>query len=328
MKKKGIILFFLVVLLIFTACGRSSGGRSGGGLINENFRVGSNGLVLRIIQNNPPPRQFDDEPLNVLVEIHNDGATDLQDSEGFLFLSGFDPTLITGISTFGERIEELEGRDIDLPEGAFTVINLQANVRDLKSRNIETYSPNLLVTACYEYESIANPEVCIDGDPYSVTETQKVCGVGQVTNFQSTQGGPVAVTSVKSEASPRITRFEITVENVGSGLAFKPGLTYLDKCNPYDPKGLDHNDINLVRVDEVKIGTVDIKSSCKPLENGMLRIKSKNVGAVGGSLRGSGLMRCELRDISEPAFTTPLRIQLSYGYRDSVTRNVEIIQIP
>tara|TARA_Y100000310_G_scaffold322787_1_gene382269 strand:- start:2394 stop:3242 length:849 start_codon:yes stop_codon:yes gene_type:complete len=282
-----------------------------------------------MVQNNPPARQFDDEPLNVLVEVHNDGATDIVDGQAFIFLSGFDSSLITGVSTFGERVEDLEGRDIDLPEGAFTVVNFVANVRDLRSRNIEQYEPNLLVTACYEYETIANPEICIDGDPYSISQSQKVCrGDASPKNLKGSQGGPVGVTRVKVEPSSGITRIEMTVENIGNGLAFKPGLNFLDRCNPYDIEGLDHNDINLVRLDELKIGTVDIRSSCKPLENGHIRIKSDKSSAVGGGLRGSGIVRCELRDINQPAFTSPLRIQLSYGYRNSVSRDVSIIQIP
>jgi hypothetical protein len=314
-------------MLLLVSCGASTQNNSG--IVNTNFRTGSVGLELRMIQNNPPLRQFDDEPLNVLVEVHNDGATDIEDGQAFMYLSGFDPSLVTGISTFGERLEALEGRDIDLPEGAFTVVNFVGNVRDLRSRNIEQYEPNLLVTACYGYETIANPEVCIDGDPYSVSQTQKVCrGDQSPKNLKGSQGGPVAVTRVDVEPSPGITRFEITVENVGRGLAYKPGLNFLDRCNPYNIDGLDHNDINLVRLDELKLGTTDIRSSCKPLENGHIRIKSDRTGAVGGSLRGSGIIRCELRDINQPAFTSPLRVQLSYGYRDSVSKSVNIIQIP
>tara|TARA_B100000315_G_scaffold20369_1_gene17990 strand:- start:2181 stop:3035 length:855 start_codon:yes stop_codon:yes gene_type:complete len=284
---------------------------------------------MRLIDNAPPARQYDEEPLNVLVEVHNAGATDIVDGSGKLYLSGFDPSLITGISTAGKRIGDLEGKDFDFLDGGFDFFNFQGNVRDLRQRNIERYEPTLLVTSCYEYETIANPEVCIDGDPYTINYQQKVCsGTSPLGNFRSDQGAPVAVTKVRVEPAPRKTRFEINVENIGKGLAFQPDLSFLEKCNPYDDDGLDFDDINLVRVEEVKVGNVDIKSTCKPLENGLLRIKSDRTSKTGAAVRGSGIMRCELTNINEPAFSSPLRIKLTYGYRDSIQKKVELIQVP
>lgn len=320
----------LILVIILSSCS-GFGGKGGrrSGTANENFRTGTDGLVMRFLDNAPPPKQYDEEPLNALIELHNDGATNIQDGGGTLYLSGFDPSLITGVETTGTRIGDLEGRDFDFPDGGFDVINFQANVRDLRQRNIERYEPTLLVTACYDYETIANPEVCIDGDPYSINFQQKVCSSSEVNNFGGDQGAPVAVTKVSVEAAPRKSRFDITVENVGEGLAFQPGGTFLDKCSPYHDDGLDHNDINLVLVEEVKLGNVDIKTSCKPLEQGnLLRIKSDQSGASGAAIRGSGIMRCELSGITQPAFTSPLRIKLAYGYRDSIQKDIQIIQIP
>jgi hypothetical protein len=318
--------FILVVIIILFLSSCASDSRRPG---DEHFRTGSEGLVMRFIPNSPPAKIYDEDILSALIEIHNAGATDVSGGNNRLYISGFDPSLITGVDMHGIIIEDLDGKDFDFPDGGYTTIHFEGSLRDLRSRNVEVYEPTLLITACYEYETIANPEVCIDGDPYAVTSEEKVCSAGS-SKGAGTQGAPIAVSSVATEPTRGKSRFKITINNVGGGCVFKDGWDVLDRCNPYDGAQLSMDDINYVRVDEVKVGDTDITSSCKPLQNGYLRIKDNGecTNVPGGAAQGSGYMICELGGITEPAYTTPLRIKLSYNYRDSITKRIKIVQTP
>jgi hypothetical protein len=131
------------------------------------------------------------------------------------------------------------------------------------------------------------------------------------------QGAPVAVGPVVVEPSPGRTRFQITVTNVGGGDVIKPSVVNLQKCSPYHPDGLQYTDTDYVLVEDVSISGVSILSSCKPLDNGMLRMTN-----------GRGVMYCELGNLAgSSAYTTPLSVQLSYGYRQNLFRDVTILRV-
>lgn len=310
----------LVFLSIMVLAGCSVTNRNRSNTVNagdENFRTGTKGLDLNFAQYSPPDKIFDDEQLRVRVEIYNKGAEDVKGSNNRLYLSGFDTSIVTGIPSNGIAIPDLEGKKFYNPDGDYNTVDFVAFIRNLKSRNIDVYNPILMVTACYKYRTIADPKVCVDPDPFSTTVQNKVCDFRSQPSVGS-QGAPVAIDSVEVEAMSSKTRFKIQVHNVGSGNALKDGADILDRCNPYDPTGLDYNDIDYVHVDEVILGDVSIVGTCKPLDNGYLRLKTS----------GAGFMICEVDGLVGPAYTTPLRIQVSYNYRTTISQTVKIIQTP
>lgn len=132
------------------------------------------------------------------------------------------------------------------------------------------------------------------------------------------QGAPVAINDVAVEAQPGKTRFKIFVSNVGGGDVLRDGADTLDRCSPYDATGLDYDDVDYVHVDEVVLGDASITGTCRPLENGFLRLRTS----------GSGFMICEVDGLTGPAYKTPLRVTLSYNYRDTISKYIKIIQTP
>ncbi len=312
MKKIGLFLMIMSVIII-VGCGSTSSSRQP----EENYRTGSQGISLSFMQNMPPSKVYDDEALPILLEIHNRGATDVTGGMGRVYLSGFDDSIITDISTIGEPIEGLEGRGFYNPEGDEDILEFEGNVRDLESRNIDKVQATILATVCYPYQTIANPTVCIDPDPYSLSAEEKVCDFNSV-SMSSTQGAPVAVTRVDAEAAKGKTKFKIYISNVGGGMVIKDGLGYLDKCNPHHSENLAFDEINQVALTDVVIGDVSIKGSCKPLNNDFIRLKSG----------GETYIICTLDGLTGSAYTTPLRVVLDYGYRSSISRSLEIVQTP
>jgi hypothetical protein len=75
--------------------------------------------------------------------------------------------------------------------------------------------------------------------------------------------------------------------------------------------------VDYVQVDDVSVSGVSILASCKPLENGYLRLTN-----------GRGTMYCELANIpGSSAFTTPLTVSARYGYRQTQFRDVTILRV-
>ncbi len=302
------ILMFMCLIIFLTGCQLKKTDRA-----SEDYRYGTQGLVLNFLQNFPPSRLYDDEPFDVTLETANTGAYDAGGVNDKVYLSGFDPSIITSISINGEKLPALEGKNAFNPQGTFDYVSFKGILRNLRSRNIDKYPFRLFATACYNYKTFSSSNICIDPDPYSPTTKEKVC-IPQSISLGN-QGAPIAISSVDVEASPGRTRFKIHINNAGGGEVFKGGANYLSKCSPYNPSGLEFNDMDYIKLNKVEVSGVSILSSCKPLNNGYLKL-TNNYGFVIceiGSPKGSS------------AYVTPLVIELDYGYRSSVSKNVEIL---
>ena len=306
MKKSVVIVFFLLFLM---ACAS----RKAQTPQPQEFRSGSQGIYMTFVPNLPPPKVFDREPLNVMVQVENRGTAPLG-SAGLdrVYLSGFDNTIITGIPIDGVDVPMMEGRGPYMPQGGIDTVNFKGIIQPLTARHIDKYQPTLLVTACYHYETIASAQVCIDPNPYAPTSTVKVCTPSTVGT--GSQGAPVAVTSVEVVPSPEKTRFKISISNVGGGDVFRSGARYLNSCSPY-VGGLGFNEIDFIRVADVMISGQSIRESCKPLDrDGHIRLTS-----------GQAQLFCEFNaPPGQSAFLTPLEILLDYGYRSSISRLIDI----
>jgi len=67
----------------------------------EGYRTGSDGLRLMFVQNIPPAKLYETEPFAAMIELTNEGASQLGGPGDRIYLSGFDPALIIGIPTTG-----------------------------------------------------------------------------------------------------------------------------------------------------------------------------------------------------------------------------------
>ncbi len=304
MKKSAIVLFLLVMLVACAA-------RRGEVPQPTEFRTGSQGLYMNFVPNLPPPRLFDREPFNVMIQVENRGTSPV----GFagldrIYLSGFDNTLITGVNINGEPIPLLEGRGPFVPQGGIDAVNFRGTIQSLAARRIDKYTPTILATACYGYETVASAQVCIDPDPYAPTSLQRICIPTSVGT--GSQGAPIAVSSVEVDAAPGKTRFRINVQNVGGGDAFRERA--LPACSPYTP-GLTFDEIDFIEVADVTVSGVSIKQSCRPIDNtGHIRFANNQASIF-----------CEFTNmIGQAPYLTPLNVILRYGYRQSIVMPIDI----
>jgi hypothetical protein len=311
--KIGLFVFILLIgSIVLGGCNYLSSNPTKREELNEDYRVGVKGLVISFPSNYPPAQLYDDEPFNVIVEVHNQGAKNIKaGSNSKIYLSGFDDGIIHGIENNGKIVGDLEGKSLYNLEGDKTSVEFKGTISSLSARGMSRYDFNLMATACFAYNTIYEGSVCIDSDPFSRTSRNKPCT--PVNPSAGSQGAPIAVSNIVLEAQPKKTRFKIYVENVGEGTVFRPGYEYLEKCSPANSQGLEYGDTDYVLVKSVKVSDLDITGTCKPLRNSLMKLDD-----------GRGYIICEM-PTAGPAYTAPLRIDLEYGYRDSISKNIEII---
>ncbi len=293
------------------------------------YRVGSEGLRIQFMQNTPPTTAYDDQELNVVIQVDNRGATILEGSANRIYLDGFSTDIITGIPINGKVIDRLEGKNRYNINGDTTIIDLQGYVRDLGSRGIDRLPQTIKATVCYGYETIATATVCIDPNPFSTRSEEVVCqggqggfsiGTGVASNLGGGQGAPIAVSAVLTDSLPDRTKFRVTIRNVGGGVVFRDGFTYLDRCNPYDPGGLDtFRDVGFVHLDDVQIDGISITGTCTPQkDDGNIQL-----------INNEATIFCEYASIpQENPYITPLTIKLKYGYRTSISKQINLYSLP
>ena len=269
--KKYIILLILSVMISSCITGPQQAGKDKTDLTTA-YRTGTQGLSLSFAQNLPPTRLFDTEPFSAVIEIENKGAYTVGGPGDKIYLSGFDPSIITGILEWGENIPNIEGKTQFITQSGMDVVSFKGTISPLSPRNIDKYPVRMLATACYAYKTVATAAVCIDPNPYAVTTRQKICTPGPV-SLGGGQGAPIAVYQVEVDPSPDKTRFKIHIQNVGGGDVFRSGSDRLQKCSPFTA-GLDFDEIDYVELRDVVVSGVSIKPTCRPLDDNHIRLSN------------------------------------------------------
>ena len=313
MKKKMMILL-IALTLVLVGCRPSPTAPTTREGIYPEYRIGIEGVRIAFAPNMPPQRLFDNEKFQAVIEVENTGTFPIGGAGDRVYISGFDPTIITGIPIGGQPIPQLEGRSQFVPQGGFDRVVFEGTLRSLRGKNIDKYPARILATACYGYKAIASAPICIDPEPFAPTTKQKVCFPAP-TAFGGGQGADVGVVNVEVEPSPGRTRFKIEIQNMGRGDVFRPGGQLLQKCSPFTPP-LEFDEIDYVLLEDVRLSGTSITPTCKPLDRGHIRLTN-----------GRGSVHCEFATRGGDAYITPMTIVLSYGYRLAAFKDVEILPI-
>lgn len=334
MSKK-IILMASILTILILGCNASSSTKTKN---TVNVRVGFNGLAMEYMKNTPPIKVFEGETFPVIIKIRNNGAYSILKEEKAILSLGVekDYTQKTQLLESGriKKIEgadnaasfNLEGRSIINTQGEEEVIsyNVMAGKVDPQS---ETHASTVVATLCYPYQTTLDSSVCIDTDVSNLNLGKKACTVQDMA-FNDGQGAPVAVTkievsmlpaqiSTESQSGNIVPQFLIFIENRGQGTVMKNEV--VNKfCIESDTS---HANINIVNVQAF---LSDKQLDCRKDKNEditrtFVKLKDKKE-----------LIRCTLQEgipTSNNAYSSPLRIILSYGYTNSISANYVIQKI-
>jgi hypothetical protein len=205
----------IIILLLISGCGTKE---KPGEPEKLEIHKGTDGLVMKFLENLPPDEVWKDSEFTIGLELQNKGAYTI--SGGIIVITGFDPLYIN--LKQDQASFDLEGKNINYPEGGYKILNLEAkNINFPKGK--EEMISSFTARAYYDYETEAPAEVCINPDIYSYVKTEEVgCEVKTIT-LSGGQGAPVAVTRIEELISPisdsdnMEVEFKIYIVNKGKG---------------------------------------------------------------------------------------------------------------
>ncbi|MBN2367626.1 hypothetical protein JXC34_01305 [Candidatus Woesearchaeota archaeon] len=289
------LLFLMALLLVLGSC--TDGGSQSG---ESNWRTGSEGIKMNFVSNSPPAEVLNGQEVNVIVEYTNKGAQDLYNA--FFYLTGYDSTILPFTMTDSPSLP-LYGKSAFNPDGSYSdFVGWRATANP--PSDVDSLQQDILVTACYSYSTIANPEICIDPKKYEYTDTAS-CSF-DVRNLGSSQGGPIAVSAVKSKTTSDKIILEIHFENKGGGISFTQGL---DNC---------HVNLEIKNSNTFNVQSVSLSGGrsfiCKP--GNPIRLTN-----------GKGFIICEMPISGNSYYVSPLMIHLQYNYRQSISKQITVVNI-
>ena len=294
MKIKIIILAILTLIVLVGCTGGSNEGEY------PNWKTGNQGIVLELSQNRPPNEIYAGETYPIVLELRNRGGFPEEEDDSLdvdLYFSGFDRNLID--LPYDDSID-IEGRKSQTnPEGGLAFYEEEFDVRLYE--DADSLPQDIRVTACYDYETLAPIDVCVDPNP--TRNDEDTCNPG-ISSGLGGQAAPIGVPSIQQESLKEKVRFTIKISNVGGGSVFRE----TDCLNP------ERSDKDVVELLAVYLG--DEELDCTPSE--WIRI-----------INGVGTITCTGEDLDEdePAYRTSLGVQLGYSYKDSITKRVLIKRI-
>lgn len=350
--KKPIFSMFLIFAFIVLGCAKSDSKPK-----QIDIFVGIEGLTAEFAKSAPPPRVFENSKFPILLRVRNKGTYGIaSDGQTFGVLSiGREKDYITRLSlekssrTFqaieGEEANEIffsvDGKTQLNPKGDEIVVSLNAKTGKLEPQS-EIKPSTITATLCYPYQTVLSTTVCIDPDPAGIRPGKKVCNVKE-SSYNNGQGAPISVTKIEPQMIPEgefiKPQFLIFIENKGKGNTVDI-KSYDNVCG----KNLDFDDPK--RKEEIKniwnvaflrayaSGEKDINQLiCCPNIDGQCPEQETNVNKITGFVRfrdRKDFVRCTFKNgvgKNFDAYTSPLRIEIDYGYVQTVATNF-IIQKP
>ncbi|MBN1502823.1 hypothetical protein JW930_04715 [Candidatus Woesearchaeota archaeon] len=298
---------FAICALVFVVLIGCQPVQTGNREISEEYRKGTQGLVMSFVQGNPPQQLFKSSPFIVMVQLWNRGAEDIEG--GKIYLTGYDKKYV-----FGEHQKEMsfsiEGKSPFNPEGDMTeLVEFKDPSIEAIPDDIDTFAQSIKVSACYYYRTVASPEICINPRQYSADASESVCQVKDV-SLSGGQGAPIAVTKVEQELMDNKIFLKIYIQNSGGGTPFEVNKGITD-CH----KNLQITDIDKINIEEVGFSNFQLTSGCKP---NPIRLVNN---------QGFFICSAELDNLGDTAFVTPLEIRVGYNYRQTLTKTVKIVNI-
>ena len=329
----------LLMIVIFLLAGCKGFTTEKHPITNVDIYKGTDALKMDFLKNAPPKEVFEDTLFKAAIELRNNGAFDIK--SGYLTLTLEEDYVsidewpvkkpLVAIEGDGRMIFDLEGKSLINPEGDYDITEITLKAKKMEKDELsETHPTSILATACYAYQTKATETACIDTDIHNLKETEKVCTIDEKGKSLASQGAPVAVTNIETEILPKDDNsvtpyFIIHIKNKGNGIVI--GYDKVKEVCSYGP--IKSDDFNRVEVNaylsksdkEGEEGKqLDCDQELEGINSGKAMLKDNKEDSV----------RCVLNegiDKSLGTYSTPLYIELDYGYTSTISGELTIKKI-
>lgn len=343
--KNSFIIFLIFVFFIFACTSQSTSKPK-----EINIFVGTEGLTAEFSKAAPPPRVFEDSSFPILLRLRNNGAYSIKNRLGVISIGrekDYIPALAleqnSRASSSGNDNEvyfDVDGKTQINPNGDNIVISLNAKTSKLEPQS-EYKESTLTATLCYPYKTVLSATVCIDPDIAGIRPGKKVCDVKEIV-FNNGQGSPIAITKIEPNMIPEgkdiiKPQFLIFIENKGRGNPVDIN-NYHNVCGKFDfgdgttTSSTDVKNIwNVARLTAFSSGKEgENQLVCCPNMDGQCPEQETNTDKITGFIRfrdKKDFVRCTFKEgkkRTDDAFTSPLRIEIDYGYIQTIAAEFKI----
>ncbi len=292
---------------------------------------GTEGLKMNFLGKNPPDEAYEGERFPLIIELKNKGAYDIEFNKGVIVI-GLEQEYVSAPGEFVDNpiLFSLPGRSLYDPVGGFDRKTIPLTVSTLGPQ-IETITTNVAVTACYPYRTEAAAQVCVDSDIYGQKQQEKVCtpqtlSMGTIQKegqeLPRGQGAPIAVTKIEQKMMPHDREdmvkpsYMIYVKNMEDGLPVEID-SYDKACAGV---GMQRRTLNVVKANVFLTDrSVQTQLDCTPKvieagKAGYIKLEKKE-----------DFIKCTFEEGIPKAlgtYTTPLIIDLDYGYTFTISKSV------
>lgn len=262
---------------------------------------GTKALEINFIKDSPPYQVYENTNALVSIDIKNAGAQRIKNGVYSLIFPDQYVDVVEPSGSFN-----LLGKQEGLPYGEETQINFPVKIKSLASQQ-QILPVDFIFSACFQYRTKSGFSICIDTDQLN-TDKSKPCTVKPLSTSGG-QGSPLVITKIepRMELSKEYLTtpvFDIYVQNYDKGIVSSAN----DFAKFCTSKPVSKS---IVEAD-VKLG--DEKLECNKPE---FEIKSSEVKFT-----------CKSKELSrsEGIFNALLVVDLSYGYAQTIAKQVKILK--
>ena len=209
-------LVIIVLFMFLLGCGSSSGSKQG----IQNFKQGFGSLGVKLLNNAPPQKIYQNSKFKMIVELDNQAAYDIKNGE--LEIVGVDENFFFSSSSLKIKFpllqDRLQGKSLVSPSGEKIFLEFEFTALNELFQNAERFQNPFFVKVNFDSEFEFTDTVCINPNLYEVYDSG--CKV-QPKKSYSGQGAPMAVTELENVVFPSSAgteaEFRIIVKNRGRG---------------------------------------------------------------------------------------------------------------
>jgi len=283
--------------------------------VGQFYVGGASGLSMRFVEGQPPDEFFEQDDVEVVIQLENSGEYDIPENGVNLIISGVPPSAKKDFESSKFNIMPLPGvsRVVDtiIPGAVEEVLfgTLSYDVRVPEG----SIPQRLHAKACYLYGANTTSTACIRENIYAATIGAQICEVNEEKKVE-TSSGPIQVSAAREFArGPNKISFTVTVENAGAG------DVYWNEQRDLKCESIPFTDLNKIKLAEVSIdGLEDRLETCSGLgADNTIRLKSDKTGSF----------VCVWNTTGQEAYEGFMTVDLEYIYTSEIIKEVNVLAL-